>query len=247
MPAALLALTLALSPPPDETRTVETWKQEIVALLEAEHYALAATELEGLYAQAPSWQVLFNWSVASFRAGDCESSAGLSRRLLEDHVNDADPVSLRDAALNLSECERRLSGRTEPPTPSPTPPIKPLENEDSKSQPVVAHHEPAAARPWARDPLGASLVGTGGGVALVGAGLLFGAYVANNAADDLNDHRNFDQSIARAAKMQRAGFVLVGMGSALAIGGVIRWAVVARRRSGRTGQTAAATWSTVRF
>jgi hypothetical protein len=53
-------------------------------------------------------------------------------------------------------------------------------------------------------------------------------------AEELGSHQRFHDAIARARIEQPVGLGLLGLGSALAVGGIVRLAVVARRSPRRT-------------
>lgn len=93
--------------------------------------------------------------------------------------------------------------------------------------PVPAPVEPTRRRP---DALGVTLVTVGAVTAAVGAGLLVAAPLERRAAEDQFVHDDHNRQIDRAVAEQRAGFVLAPVGLALVVGGVIRFAVVGRRR-----------------
>ena len=86
---------------------------------------------------------------------------------------------------------------------------------------------PPTRRPWYRDPLGGSLVGVGLGGIAVGAGLFADANaIIGQSQVDLSHY-----TMTRGASGERvAGLAVLGVGGALVLSGVIRYAVHHRGR-----------------
>ncbi len=160
---------------------------------------------------------LYARAQAERRADRCK----LAIDLLEQFIATAPPPQGQAAATQyIAECRARLPAELPPPPPTaiiePTPP------------------PPSAPRPppWRRDVLGAALVG-GGGVGLVaGAVLLPLAYRAASRADTAGDDRAYGEQFAKARRLEIGGAIALSVGTALIVGGIIRWVTLARR-SGR--------------
>jgi hypothetical protein len=92
-------------------------------------------------------------------------------------------------------------------------------------------------RPWHRDPLGGVLVGVGLATAAAGAGVLAAAQV--QSGQQAPTYGMFANQSDRIDSMRIAGGVVLGVGAALLIGGVVRWAVLGARQKRRgPGRTA---------
>lgn len=193
---------------------------------ESEDYEAAIPELKAAYALEPNPMLLYAWAQAERLAGSCTRAVGLYRRFLETEP-EAEQRQLAEA--NLLDCEAELPATTPAPESEPGPP------EDDSPPPPPPTDEPT--RHWARDPLGGVLFGLGvagmasGGV-LMGLARRRGTQAPNADVED-----DYLALRAEAQRMNAAGIVTLSVGSALLVGGVIRYALVATR--GRRSDTAA--------
>ncbi len=152
--------------------------------------------------------------------GDCERAVALYLRFLELEIpaKDAD-----DARRGIDRCR----DEPEPPdAPVTTPP-----GPDPAPKPVVPseHRPPPPPRPWHTDPLGGVLLV--GGVAGLGVGLgLYGQSRADQrAAETATSLQSFEDRSRRAIALDRAGIITIAIGSALMLGGALRYALVGTR------------------
>ena len=103
---------------------------------------------------------------------------------------------------------------------------------------AVPTREPAqdaeSRRAWWRDPWGGTLVGIGSAGLVTGAVLVGLAYRDAGRAPDAEDDRGYGDRIARAETLQIAGATVMSVGAAMVVGGVVRWAVLARRGRDRS-------------
>lgn len=203
---------------------------------ESEDYEAAIPELKAAYALEPNPMLLYAWAQAERLAGSCARAVGLYRRYLE-----TEPATEQRqlAEANLLDCEAELPP---PPEPEPEPEIDPLPPDDTVDDPPSTD-EPT--RPWHRDPTGGVLFGVGLAGAAAGGTLMGVARSQGAQAPDADVEDDYLATRARAERMNIAGIVTLGVGSALLLGGVIRYAVVASkaRRRSDTAFRWAPTWT----
>ena len=136
----------------------------------------------------------------------------------------------------IEECRALLPPEPEPapePEPEPDPVGDPTTDDPSAGPEPPIIDEPPAAKPWYRDPWGDALVGIGVAAAAAGGAMVGVAYRDANAADGAPDDRAFGQELDRAQTLERAGAITLGVGAALLVGGVVRWAVVGAKSNRR--------------
>lgn len=185
------------------------------------------------YARTGDPTFLYTRAQAERRAGHC----ALAIVLYEEFIASAPAPKARAAAeKNVEECRATMpvEANTTPvePEPGPEPEAQPDGGVDPGQDSPVAEREPAPVRPWHRDPLGGALVGGGLAVAVVGGTLVGLAYRTAKRAPRESDEVRFAGELDQAHTLDRAGGVMLGIGSALIVGGVVRWVVVGRRRPG---------------
>lgn len=173
--------------------------------------ASAAFDAAWRNSQDPAF--LYARAQAERRAGRCKLAIVLYEQFVAAGVG---PEGRAAAEQYIAECRALLP--VEPPPPVVVPP------------PVDAPPETVTPRrPWHRDPLAAALV-AGGGVALVaGAVLVPLAYRTAKRADDAPDDRAYADRFATASRLELGGAIALSVGTALVVGGIVRWAVLARR------------------
>lgn len=89
--------------------------------------------------------------------------------------------------------------------------------------------EPPPPRPWYRDPTGDALAAIGLATAVAG-GVVLGLGVREGrTGGDANTDAAFGKTLDRAETRTLAGGITLGVGSALLLGGIVRWVVVERR------------------
>lgn len=250
-----LALLLASAPAPLEAKAHERWDRADVLASEGRHdeavkeYALAWQDLH-----APA--ILYSWAQSERLRGHCTEAAALYERFVTEGRTPPpsyDTELLRAQWSNmLANAERQRDACREPAPASETGPEPTTEAEPATGSEPTATTEPSTAptpsgtdridappspRPWWRDAVGWSLAGTGTATLVAGATLLGVAAWEDGRAEDLGSHGRFRDAVDRAVIEQRVGFGLLGLGGALAVGGIVRFAVIARADH-RTGGTA---------
>jgi tetratricopeptide (TPR) repeat protein len=212
------ALALMLAAPQDGAAEFVARGQ---AHYDAGDFADAAAEFAEAYSRDPRPDYLYRWAQAERRAGNCPAAAQLYRRYLE---NDLPPENVDAAEKNLARC-----GYAETP-----PPPTPLDESDAGATfvPPASDVEPPP-RPWWTDPLGASLVAVGGVGVVVGVGLGIGSARETRLAREATVEEDYIRHADRGESMRVAAIVTAAVGTALLVGGVVRWAVLARTRPGR--------------
>ena len=86
-----------------------------------------------------------------------------------------------------------------------------------------------ARRPWIADPLGASLSSIGIAGLVSGAVVLGSGSQQGKRAPDEGSHDDYVAMTNAAITKQRVGGIVMGIGTAILIGGIVRYAVVAKR------------------
>ncbi len=136
------------------------------------------------------------------------------------------------AERNLDACKASLPATEPEPPPDPVPPA-----ETPTDLPP-----PTTPRSWRSDPVAPVLVALGGAALVTGGALVGVAYRNVDRADDAPDDRGYADRLAGARRLEIAGATLMPIGTALVVGGIIRWALVARaaRQSCRSARACAA-------
>jgi hypothetical protein len=216
-PSSLLALLLVAAGAPrnDPARRAE-------AAFAAGDYATAATAAAEAHAATGDPTYLYVQAQAERFGGRCELAIEHYRRFIAAVPSSDATLAAQD---NIAECEAVL-GRTSVPEPAPEP-VEPLAPVEPAPAPADA---PRLRRDhWARDPAGGVLVGVGVVALAAGGGLYGRARADERAAGRAGDVVTYGERIDRAYALSRAGVSVMIVGGALVVGGVIRWAVLARR------------------
>ncbi|MBW2464822.1 MAG: hypothetical protein JRH11_24445, partial [Deltaproteobacteria bacterium] len=190
----------------------------------------AVTEFQLGYALDPNATFLFAWAQAERLSGDCDAAIRLYERFVK-----SDPPAQQVAAAEQSiELCRQTLAAPPPPEPEPEPEPEPV-------APIESEPEPAPVETDKRspDPAGVVLMALGGVGVAVGGGLLIGASAQETAAEEAENYDDFDGAKAKAKNRRVSGGVVLGLGGALFIVGVIRYAVAGRKAS---RSTALAPW-----
>ncbi|MEM6996487.1 MAG: hypothetical protein AAF721_38640, partial [Myxococcota bacterium] len=177
------------------------------------------------YAATGDPTYLYTRAQAERSAGHCDVAIELYEEFI---ATGPSPQAELAARRYMEDCRAKLPS----PQPAPVPEDDPVAPEPlASSEPSSLDEradEPPAPRPWFRDPLGDVLVGVGVAAAVTGGALVGVAYRDAGGAESAGDDRAFGQALDRAQTLERAGAVTLGIGGALIIGGVVRWALVAR-------------------
>ncbi len=224
------ALALAMSTPPTTT-TVPDVPDDATAhavavgeddatraarLFRDGDFVGAAAAFELAHAQTGDPALLFGRAQALRRAGNC----GAAIDVFEAFIATAPPDSDRDAAQSVIDACREILGTpTDAPPPDPVPPLP---------QPP----SPPPPPPWQRDVTGGVLLGSGLAIAIAGSAVLGTSFV--RARDRSSTEQDHDDRRAQVRTLGSTGVALLITGGAVAIGGVIRYAIVSRRTRTRT-------------
>lgn len=232
--ATAVALSLALGSRPARAAPEVLQDAEALAHFEQatryfneQDYAAAIPELKAAYALEPNPMLLYAWAQAERLAGSCTRAVELYRRFI---ATDPAPDQRQLAEANLLDCEAELPDPVEAETPDD---LDAMEDEDE----TVPPRDDAPPRPWYADPAGGVLTGLGvGGV--IGGGVMMAiarrkAREAPNAAIE----GDYLQVRDEANRLNTVGIVVLSAGSALVLGGVIRYAV--KRSAGRADRQSA--------
>ena len=237
---------------------------EAQAAFEEEDYAAAARAIEAAYLIEPKDALLYPWAQAERQRGNCDAAVELYQRFIE---SDPGPDFVEAAQQNIDRCEEEsaadedmvvlddeeddfaggavvgaeddtddfLGDDTEEdvaeeplPEPDPAPVAAPTKTDD----------EPKAKK-WYADPLGGVLVGVGVVGIGVGAGLLGVASSSAGKVDDEESNEDYLAARDRATGLRNGGVAALSVGGALLLGGIIRYAVVAKKNKQRESASAA--------
>ncbi len=175
-------------------------------------YAAAIDALELAYELDPQRDLLYALAQATRLNGDCPGALKLYRQFL-----DAQPPGheAEQAQLNIERCAELLAARQA--ERESRPPVV--------VQPAIPPTPPAPAPrpPWYRDTLGGALAISGLAVVAGGVGFYAWALSERSAAGDA---RTYAESVYRLDRAQsRRQFAMIGLtaGSALIMGGVLRY------------------------
>jgi hypothetical protein len=181
----------------------------------------ASVAFDAAYRNTGDPAFLYARAQAERRAGRCKLAIVLYEQFVATGVG---PEGSAAAKQYIEECRALLPADPPPAT-------------DPVAEPVVGPMPPppvAPPRPWHRDPLAASLVGAGGAAAVAGAVLVALAYRGARRADDASDDERFASGYRSASRLELGGAVALSIGTALVIGGVVRWAVLRSRARERS-------------
>lgn len=199
------------------------------AHVEAGRYEDALAVLDRAERERPLPVFVYVRATIEERRGNCERAVALYRRFLG---LDPSKEDARDARHGMERCG-------EAPPASPAAPSAASPGEPAVAGSPAPRDEPVASddpppRRWYADPLADALAATGTAGMITGVGLVLGGRAQAREAPAAATLQGFDDRSHRAIVLDRAGLITLGIGSALVLGGVIRWAVVgtaARRRA----------------
>lgn len=209
----------------------------------------AATYFEEAHQRGGTAGDLFNWAQAERLGGQCQRAIAVYDRYLaasaQTIVDTAEEEARQSrralATTHRSDCQSTLDAAQPVPAPVPVDPPPVVEPDVEAPTRVVAPApvsvaddtsdvEPRPAVPRRRDPAGIALLSVGGVITATGIGLLVAAEVEHRRAKSASVHQDYSDTVTRARAEQIAGFVVLPVGVALAVGGAIRLGVVRKRR-----------------
>lgn len=191
-----------------------------IEAFEAGNFRIALEAFERLFALRGNPDLLFNIYRCHRAMGDPAQAAVALRRYLLARPDRVDRAELEGELTRLDAQARALALPTPPPAPTPAPAPTP----PPAPRPVAPTPTPArevGPGPWITLGLGAALAGTG--VALM---VLAGS--AQSDAANATSERARQSSLDGASSQHTAGVVMLGVGGAAALGGVL-WRVLAPR------------------
>lgn len=221
--AAVLCAVLTVSAPVDTVPAPESAARQAAELTHARRYAEAAEAYGRAFDETGNSVHLYSQAMSLRRAGSCPEAIGVFEHFIAQDPPDPDVEAARK---QVAECEALIARAA----PEPVPEASPELNSEPAPPPPTApedDEEPRRAA-WARDPWGGILVGVGGVASISGAGLLL---VSNSSVDapDAETERAHSERETDVRNTSTAGFILLGAGAALLIGGIVRYSILARR------------------
>ena len=239
--ALALALTLGTPPAaspshdpsaPPTTPDIRNIDAEAARLVGEGRYDEAIALIDDAQDGEPNPAFVFMKGVIEERRGRCDAAVEHYRLFLTLDVPESDA---QEARAGLQRChaqapppaaanpaaEEAPPQTTDPPAPTPRP-----EDLEADPRPAIDDEPPPRARP---DAVGWTLLGVGSAGIVTGIGVLLGAQATARSTRGTRSLSMFEEDAGRAGRMQTAGFVVLGLSAALAIGGIVRLSLVARR------------------
>lgn len=212
---ALVLLTM-LAPSRAEIREMVTRAE---AAYKAKEWDVASRAFADVHAIDPKPDYLFARAQAERFAGRCNVAV----KLWDSYIAaETSPDSVREAKALRAYCEPVAIGTTAPPTTA-----------NASSPNADGGPAPKPNRtPWYRDPAGGVLVATGGVSTVIGASVLGLALSRDRKASSADTEGGYVDEKDSARTPHRAGIVVLSVGGALLIAGVVRWAIIASRSRG---------------
>lgn len=232
--SAVLAFTLGVASPvtaAPKDDAAPSLRAGLQAYKEA-RYEDAIEQFEAAYAIDPNPAYLYAWAQAERESGDCQSAVRLYERFLEGAV---EPAAAEAARKNIERCD---SQRPTPPPPVLVDPPATTSAPPLETAPEPQHDDVRADR-RVRSPAGLGLTIAGGVVMLGGGGTLATSGVLRRRQSNIDDYQRFNDLDLTIDRLNVAGSIALGVGTALLLAGIITWARAPRRRGvGRMTDTA---------
>jgi tetratricopeptide (TPR) repeat protein len=189
------------------------------------NFAAASDQLAESFRLEPDPETLFAWAQTERQLERCEKAIELFEKLLGFNL----PAENKKViAGKIDECKAILAAR--PPAgkqpekaPEKQPEKQPEAGPADTGTPPVADRPAAAGSersPWWKDPIGDTLTGLGVVGLGVGGVMLWSAREAEKNATD----KNFQTQNDRAESRGKIGVIALGVGGALVVGGIVRYA-----------------------
>lgn len=239
--AAALTFSLALgnvavaAPAEDDTLPKDPKARELVlsgnAKFEQQDFEGALEDFEASYKRERHPVTLGAMAQATNKLYGCRKAVPLFREL--SRMVEQDSAAYEWAQEAIVYCADKMVEEDDRP---PPPEFVETPEDDEDDDVLEPEGETIGAddgeeRPWFKDPLAAVLVGVGAIGVGTGVGLLARAGVEEG--EPAANYEKFVQQTDRVEKMRIAGAVVAGVGGALLIGGVVRWAVLGARQNAR--------------
>jgi len=191
-------------------------------LFRSGEFEQAAAAFEEAYARTGDPALLFGRAQALRRAGNCGAAIEVFEAFIAASPPAADVQAARDV---IAACRSILGEDTSEPE---------VDEPEPEPEPASAPVPPPRPR-WPRDPAGAALLGSGLAVAAAG-GVVFGMAFARTA-DRMETELAYEARERSVRTLAATGGALLLGGSALLVGSVVRYAIVARRERARGGES----------
>jgi hypothetical protein len=189
-------------------------------------YREAAAAFAREYETNPDPALLFGRAAALKRSGDCLSALSA----FEAFIAAGPPApDVEEAERQIDDCQAIVEAtakaamqRSNAAEPAPT---------ATAAEPAPSDRAPDT---WYRDPIGGTLVGTGAAILVGGAGLYGASFgvAARERPDMQSEHESRRRQVRSLAA---TGIPLMAAGAAILVGGIVRWAVLARRQRAQSG------------
>lgn len=213
-----LCLFTMLAPSRAEIREMVTRAE---AAYKAQEWDAASRAFADVYAIDPKPDYLFARAQAERFAGRCNVAV----KLWDSYIAaETSPDAVREAKSLRAYCEPAATGTT----PAATATRPDASSPHADGGPTT---EPKRV-PWYRDPAGGVLVATGGVSTVIGASVLGLALSRDRKASSADTEGGYVDEKDSARTPHRAGIVVLSVGGALLIAGVVRWAIIASRSRG---------------
>jgi hypothetical protein len=180
----------------------------------------ASVAFDAAYRRSGNPTFLYTRAQVERKAGRCDVAIGLFEKFLATGPPEA---AGKAAQEYLDECRASVAVADPVEPPPPRVEIDPVDSLPPDDPP----------KRWPKDPLAITLVATGGVAMAAGAGLLAFAFRGMRLANTARNDREYARNVERARSMQISGATLLPLGVALAIGGAVRWEVLAKRERSR--------------
>jgi tetratricopeptide (TPR) repeat protein len=242
----LLAIAGSAGAQPKVDPPPPNFRQKAAEHFQAGRYAEALAELETAYKLDPAPGLLYAIAQVQVKLDRCADAIVNYEKFVASNPGEKPAQAANEA---IAACKVTLAAKK----PEPRPELKPEPKPESKPEPkpVLTPDPPRrddGGRAWFKDPLGGALVGAGliGGV--VGVVLYRSASADIDAAESAANYGSSEELVDGAKSKRRNALIAGGVGGALLIGGVIRYATSGGRETKRiaivpTTGGAAVSWS----
>jgi tetratricopeptide (TPR) repeat protein len=203
-------------------------------LFKAGEFDAAIAEYKQGYDKQEDPVFLYAWAQAELRQEHCSAAVKLYRKYLETNPPE---MSAEAARQGILECADKLAADDRPPA-ADDPAVDPVDDgvEPTTDTPP-SEDKPRRSKKWSRDPLAISLTAVGSAGVAAGVGVLAAGLIQKKKS--LENYGEYDERHVPARNMTIAGGVVLGVGAAVLIGGIVRFAVLgSRAKKQRNGVSA---------
>jgi len=234
--------TAQQQPPPDLAPEAKARLDKGVEAYKAKDYATAIQEFKASYQIDPNPALLYAWAQAERLNQNCPRALELYGRYLGSEPN-TQQVQAARSGIELCQQQARTNELDRKRDEGGADGTSKFELGPKRRTDLAIDRAPtvpgAERKPWYLDPVGDALTVAGGVSIGIGTGFLIMARASDSRAEDAEFLDDFEQHRDAARTRGRVGAVAVTAGSALVVGGVIRFAL--RGGSGEPGVTATVT------